>query len=600
MNYSTERSMWASSRVAAAKQGAGTLSSHANSPSSSLNSHPARGTAASNSRTHLSGSSTSAWASPASQPSSALPNLSMPAANGQGAASRSSPYSANASNASRYAPGNRQTSSAHGTSLLEAPAPRQRDLTRQLGGSLDPMSLIASPSRGIQSAHSTSLGASSEQDLTNHQTQENFRGYVSRRIAAHCQRFPTLTLAEIARKIAVPGDAAEEADAKRREEIDMARVSLEEILLLVRKLREGVMASHRMDAATIEVYQLSLFLSVHTLNSGQLSSTINRLVLDLFPNIPCKSSTTSTWPGNVFADFTSTPEGSKEDAFVAQLRHFAEDTPATRAHHASLLLLSHTCLGSGGKSGMGGFGSAGGLQDNFFTLKHKVLAALGLSLEDTPNADIVFAEQADRALRTGDVLLFRKLLSHRRASVWQKLLLEQAVPKMRAQAWTQLKKAYMSVPLPLSLSSQQQDGEPQGEQWLEEVLLIDTHLVPVSNATASSSKTAPQAAPTKKSQTKILDSWDEADLSQLDLASASAPATPAQEEERRTRIARLAGAFTHHALPSSQQQQQQQQASKGEHHTTTTTATLAQALAPWKERLVLTKEGERVCAIKLR
>jgi hypothetical protein len=115
------------------------------------------------------------------------------------------------------------------------------------------MSLIASPSRGIQSAHSTSLGASSEQDLTNHQTQENFRSYVSRRIAAHCQRFPTLTLGDIARKIAVPGEmAAEEADAKRKEEIEMARVSLEEILLLVRKLREGVMASHRMDGATIE------------------------------------------------------------------------------------------------------------------------------------------------------------------------------------------------------------------------------------------------------------------------------------------------------------------------------------------------------------
>lgn len=114
------------------------------------------------------------------------------------------------------------------------------------------MSLIASPSRGIQSAHSTALGESSEQDLTNHQTQEKFRGYISRRIAAHCQRFPALTLGDVARKIVVPGEAVEEADAKRREEIEMARVSLEEILLLVRKLREGVMASHRMDAATIE------------------------------------------------------------------------------------------------------------------------------------------------------------------------------------------------------------------------------------------------------------------------------------------------------------------------------------------------------------
>jgi hypothetical protein len=235
---------------------------------------------------------------------------------------------------------------------------------------------------------------------------------------------------------------------------------------------------------------------------------------------------------------------------------------------------------------MGGFGSAGGLQDNFYTLKHKVLAALGLSLKDAPQADIVFAEQADRALRTGDVLLFRRLLSQERASVWQRLLLEQAVPKMRAQAWNQLKKAYMSVPLPLSLSSEEQ-GEAQGEEWLEEVLLIDTHLVPVSNPTPSSSKTQSSATSSKsqsKSKAKILDSWDEEDLSQLDLSSAST----SSQEEKKHRIARLAGAFTQHALPSSQQQQQPNGVS------------LAQALLPWKERVILTKEGQRPCAIKLR
>lgn len=333
---------------------------------------------------------------------------------------------------------------------------------------------------------------------------------------------------------------------------------------------------------------------MHTLNSGQLSSTINRLVLDLFPSIPCKPSTTSTWPGNVFADFTSTVEGGKEDTFAAQLRLFAEDTPATRAHHASLLLLSHTCLGSGGKTGLGGFGSAGGLQDNFFTLKHKALAALGLSLEDGPQADIAFAEQADRALRTGDVLLFRRLLSQGRASVWQKLLLEQAVPKMRAQAWTQLRKAYMSVPLPLSLSSpsQQEQGEAQGEEWLEEVLLIDTRLLPLSSATASSSKAAPASLDksSSKSKTKILDSWDEEDLSQLDLS--PAPAASAQKEKKH-RIARLAGAFAQQGLPSSSQQVPEDKPSVPH-------ITLAEALLPWKERLVLSKEGQRPCAIKLR
>lgn len=131
---------------------------------------------------------------------------------------------------------------------------RRRDANQPLGGEIDPMSLIASPSRGIQGSQSASLGSAGDQDLTNFSTQARFREYISTRIRAHCEKHPRTTLQDL-----IPSWLPDDWDKETIFETSVAsaepkaaRNGLEEVLLLVRKLREGIMASRRSDGAALE------------------------------------------------------------------------------------------------------------------------------------------------------------------------------------------------------------------------------------------------------------------------------------------------------------------------------------------------------------
>lgn len=456
----------------------------------------------------LASSSASRWATKAGGDSSSAAGPSKPASSST--ASRWATPGPSGKSASVVQPPLSPSPSAAHAATPPA-AMRRRDDSQRLGAAIDPMSLIASPSRGIQGAESTTLGSSGEQDLTNAATQARYREYVSKRIAAHCERYPQPL------EFYVPPSGIDAVDDEQAMLRRQAITSLDEILLLVRKLREGVVASRRGDAAAVEVYHLALFLAVVTLNKGQISAAIHRAVFDLYPSIPFASSDSSLAWSSVAADFASLRDSHTRHA-ARNDTHLFVDSKETREHIASLLLLSHTCFDS--KS------SRGSLEDDFMQLQARVVDALSLDVErDGGLPDhLLLASEVDRLIRQGNVVQLRRLLigQHRTPptsaapgrrlaapTVYQAMLLSQALPRCRAMAWAQLRRVYMSVPLPIA--SQNEDaqtlaarmgglalGEGGRESWLEKVLLIDCELLP-----------PPPCKATQHARDATPDEWDE-------------------------------------------------------------------------------------------
>lgn len=238
-----------------------------------------------------------------------------------------------------------------------------------------------------------------------------------------------------------------------------------------------------------------------TLNRAQLSATIHRVVFDLFPDVEA-SEAKSSWPSTVPADFAPIA-----GAHSNQTQLFVDSTES-RQHTASLLLLSHSCLSSTRQPGS--------LEDSFPELKYRVLRALNLERAED-SASLTLACEVDRALRQNNVPLFGRLLTGGHViagsgkflqppTLWQKMLLAQSLPRVREMAWNQLKRAYLTLPLPgvvtprdrsesgelsSKLDSMTLGGEESSKdaQWLERTLLIDTSLVPVHEKSASAQPT---------------------------------------------------------------------------------------------------------------
>lgn len=116
-------------------------------------------------------------------------------------------------------------------------------------GSLVPIELISSPSRGIDSS-------SPATDLTQASTQDRFRKHISDRIQSHATRFERIgagnpVSANDIHTVPIPAPLAPSDDSKSARNVISMNLdtlhSLQEILLLVRRLREGCVASKRED-----------------------------------------------------------------------------------------------------------------------------------------------------------------------------------------------------------------------------------------------------------------------------------------------------------------------------------------------------------------
>lgn len=522
------------------------------------------------------------------------------------------------------------------------------------------MALLASPSRGIDSTNAASLGQTQDQDLTYPPTQEKFREYISKKIKAHCARFP-MPIDAYAPKLTVPGQEYFSAKAKdgteREEELVKARVSLEELLLMVRKLREGIMSSRRLDKAAIEVYHLSLFLSILTLNGLQLSTSIDRL-LKTFPLISVSQSAwDASWNFSLAQDFAMLQ--GQDSPLLHQLRYFSEDNEEIRAHTASFLLLAFTCLGPGSTGSKDPSVAGTNAYGSFQSEKLKALEALHVEkshVSQLPPA-IAVACQAETAIRTNDVQRLRSQVLPK-ATAWQKLLIYQAVPGMRIKSWETLKKGWMSVPLPIlldlppssmteeadaiaklaakmdnvGLAHEEEESAEENDDWLERLLLIDIGLVPISekeraqatnkisnlivrpiSSTQDLKPTTPATPPVKElvpsAQRRVdltPDEWDEGDSEdEVTVEAANLPTTAA---DIHCRMARIAACFATHCLPTSIALTKPPTSAKealAAIHTRTLKNQLPRILLEkgWEGRmtyLISEQEGKRRAGIKLR
>lgn len=341
---------------------------------------------------------------------------------------------------------------------------RKRDESQQLGAVIDPMSLIASPSRGIQGTETATLGTAADQDLTHPTTQDKYRQFLSRRLSEHCDKFP-LPLS----RYTPPLLQSKAGDSDDDDLLQQAKTSLEEILLQGRKLREGITASRRADAFAIETYHLVLLLAIVTLNTAQVSATIHRLVFDLYTQVPLPMDSRVSASPTLLTDFAKLP-GSQ----ITHLDLFA-DTQKAREHLASLLLLSHTCL-AGGSVALG---------DNFPELEARIADSLGHERGQAwQSTHIQLASAVDLAVRQMDIPAIRRLMlgKYRHSSgrilakptLWQRTILSQLLPRLRSAAWAQLRKVYLTLPL------SDLEGCNKGVAWLHRTLLIDSELEDLS------------------------------------------------------------------------------------------------------------------------
>ncbi|KAH6912570.1 hypothetical protein BKA70DRAFT_1422148 [Coprinopsis sp. MPI-PUGE-AT-0042] len=102
-------------------------------------------------------------------------------------------------------------------------------------------------------------------DLKNFRIQEEYREFVQGKLDAYRKQFPLEIRTHDKRRI----------DAQ------------ENVLILFRKLREGVFASKRRDGLALEVYETSFYLSVIFNSAKQIAAAMSHLVPDAYQTLTC-------------------------------------------------------------------------------------------------------------------------------------------------------------------------------------------------------------------------------------------------------------------------------------------------------------------------
>ena len=141
-------------------------------------------------------------------------------------------------------------------------ASRRRNSKNRLKYSPDRLCLLQSPSRGVDDPV----------NLLQRDVQDQYWESIVRKIQEHADVYQD-------DELTLPCNNHEHGVRCRNN-------SLQELLLGIRKLREGLVASHRMDRLTVQVYELTVFLSILCENQAQLASTVSRLVQEIYPAIP--------------------------------------------------------------------------------------------------------------------------------------------------------------------------------------------------------------------------------------------------------------------------------------------------------------------------
>ncbi|TYJ55569.1 hypothetical protein B9479_003719 [Cryptococcus floricola] len=269
-------------------------------------------------------------------------------------------------------------------------------------------------------------------------TQDRYRAYISTRVDAHYDKYAT------------PRD---QAPSKKGKEIAGEGEG---------KLREGVVASGRIDDFAIEVFESSAKFALLAQNKAQLLSSLSGLVPGLYQahdNLPTSSSPDNTLSKQLNA-LTLTPrDGRTEFTVILLIFHLV-----TRGHvafnelYAELTRAPRLEGGAGEKKGFVAEEELG-----YVRLAARVMA------EETFDSVTFFrllSPLASTSPIPSSVAPEGRRLPE--STSYQRILLSRASPAIRDRAWERLKKAYMSVGVDWAGKILGLELGGEVEQWVEE------------------------------------------------------------------------------------------------------------------------------------
>lgn len=314
-----------------------------------------------------------------------------------------------------------------------------------------------------------------------------------------------------------------------------------------------------------------MLLSILCANQAQLASSLPRLCLELHPRLPLQAQGSKAENENTARDITLLL-GSRH------LHHLpSRNDLAGHAHFASLLLIHQVC----GQANTRDYHSTQArlvsqLERPRSLCGEQTATATGAkgTLPTSAQRHLDLADKAYALIAARNSVGFRRLLLHglgidpqsgdTRPTIWQRALLEAAVPRLRAHAWQVLSRAYMTVPLPPSCAKLRLDescydhvmgveatkDDSNGNGWLERALLLDLELFPSrSSLPAKETPIAKRAQHQRNSVAEPLADWE--DDTSLDSSSPAPIPTPVPPSPAdRERVARI-GAFLATVRPSS-------------------------------------------------
>ncbi|PWY97800.1 hypothetical protein BCV70DRAFT_202554 [Testicularia cyperi] len=322
---------------------------------------------------------------------------------------------------------------------------KTRDASKPLGGkTLDRMALLASPSRGLDEGNSLSadLLAQGSMDLTTPKVQQEFRIYISEQISTK-----VLPVLQNPRDLSVLDDGTYLPGPSLSTKRSRAEEELQQVVLMVRKLREAVVASHRVDTFAVDVYELSVWLSLLCMDVPQLSASLPILILQLYPQVSLSSEPELRAVRDIGPLQKSIGHG--ELALASARRGHGRDKMA------SLLLLQTLCL-SGKAARLGQYASGPSAQasdrsSSTAALREYVgLRARMEALYPGAQDELLLCDTVYNAVRDSNPFILQQLLHSNgdaKLDLWQRIVLLQLLPTLRMRAWAIARKAYMYLPV---------------------------------------------------------------------------------------------------------------------------------------------------------
>lgn len=257
-------------------------------------------------------------------------------------------------------------------------------------------------------------------------------------------------------------------------------------------------------------------------NHSQLKSSLNRLVLELYPILLSKSS-------KLDESQSSNPHSYKNDLnlLLGEFDPLLFPTSTSRQeelHHlSSILLLSVSCLPFGsGTLGAYSENQSKGQKLEYSILRRAIDDILNNIRSDPSTSNLSHLSIADsvaEAFNHHDGQAISKLLGSKnetssKPSVFQRLLILQKLNVVRENSWNVLKKSYLNVGLSLPFQIEgdgesEKDREETDSSWIERILILDLNSIPASSEElARIVSEEDQVQKTSKIKTETPDDWD--------------------------------------------------------------------------------------------